>query len=513
MSTTQLIYGKNPTERIVSIEVEDDSATLFIEEPDGSIKQEIVNNRYWILSNTKLNNRFTRLNGDLHYKYGIQFTEKAEFTKMRYIWRNHDIYSIYNPQEALMVKDGYTYFKGMKSASEVSTLSFDIETTGLNHDNDSKIILIANTFRKNGNTIRKMFCYDEYEDQKHLIDSWCQWVREIDPSLIVGHNIAIYDLPYLAFCAKKANTYLLLGRDGSDVKFQTNTSKFRKDGSQTLDYNRCRIYGREIVDTMFLSVKYDIGRNFPNYRLKDIIKYLGLDIEGRVYYDASTIKDNYLIPEEMEKIKKYAEHDGDEALSLFDKMIPSNFFWAMSVPKSFQGIIESASGSQLNSILVRSYLQNKHSIPKADDVRAFEGAISWGNPGIYSNVVKWDVSSLYPSIIIQYGVFCKDKDPEANFLKMVTYFTKERLFNKKKAKETGDVYYDSLQESQKIGINSSYGLCGASGLNFNYQEGAEFITRQGREILKKSILWATGKRYEDWNPLLTNEQDEENDEL
>lgn len=505
MSTTQLIYGKNPTERIVSIEVEDDSATLFIEEPDGSIKQEIVNNRYWILSNTKLNNRFTRLNGDLHYKYGIQFTEKAEFTKMRYIWRNHDIYSIYNPQEALMVKDGYTYFKGMKSASEVSTLSFDIETTGLNHDNDSKIILIANTFRKNGNTIRKMFCYDEYEDQKHLIDSWCQWVREIDPSLIVGHNIAIYDLPYLAFCAKKANTYLLLGRDGSDVKFQTNTSKFRKDGSQTLDYNRCRIYGREIVDTMFLSVKYDIGRNFPNYRLKDIIKYLGLDIEGRVYYDASTIKDNYLVPEEMEKIKKYAEHDGDEALSLFDKMIPSNFFWAMSVPKSFQGIIESASGSQLNSILVRSYLQNKHSIPKADDVRAFEGGISIGVAGIYNNAYKIDIQGAYPSSIIIAKLYDKKKDPNANFLQMVKVLMEERVKDKRKFKETNDSYYDGMQSAKKIAVNSAYGLCGAPGLNFNSPLIAAKITEMTREFLDRAIIATTGKDHVYWRGLNVEE--------
>lgn len=507
---SDLIYGKNKTEGIVSIEVEDDNAILFIEE-NGQLRTEVVPNRFWILSHEKLSKNAVRLDGDLHYKYGMQYKERSEFTKMRNIFKHKDIYSIYNPQEALMVKDGYTYFKGFKDHKSISTLSFDIETNGLTMDNKSMVILIANTYRKGSTLIRKMFCYDEYESQKDLIDAWCDWVREIDPSFIVGHNIAIYDIPYLKHCAKNADTYLKLGRDGSEVQFQVTTSKFRKDGSQTLDYNKARIYGREIIDTMFLSVKYDVARNFPNYRLKDIIKHLNLAIEDRVYYDASQIRYKYHIPKEMEKIKKYAEHDGDEALMLFDKMIPSSFFWTMSIPKPFQSVIESASGSQLNSLLVRSYLQQKHSIPKADETGVFEGAISWGNPGIYKNAIKWDVNSLYPSIIIQNSIYNKQKDPQANFLKMVQFFTKERLLNKKLAKDTGKEYYNSLQESQKIGINSSYGLCGAPGLNFNYLEGAELITKIGREILKKSIQWATSKDFDSYWKKLNEETDDSND--
>lgn len=490
--TKNLIYGKNDTERIVSIEVEDDSAILFREDENG-ITQEVVPNRFWLLSNTKINNKFVRMEGEQHYKWGIQFTEREEFYKMRRVWSKYDTYSIYNAQEALMVKDGYTYFKGMKSNHEVSTLAFDIETTGLNHDKSSLVILIANTFRKNGKITRKMFCYDEYKSQAELFNAWCAWVREVDPSIITGHNIAIYDLPYLQYCAKEAGTELNLGRDGSVITFAKYTSAFRKDGSQTLDYNKARIYGREIIDTMFLSVKYDVGRNFPNYRLKDIIKYLGMDIEGRVYYDASTIRDNYKIPEEMVKIKKYAEHDGDEALMLLDKMLPSQFIWSQSIPKTFQAVSESATGSQINSIMVRSYLQERHSIAKASESVGYEGAISNAVPGIYSNCIRWDVASLYPSIMRQYRVYNKDKDPKKHFLTMVEYFTLERLKNKQLAKETNDEYYNALQESQKIGVNSAYGFLGAPGLNYNSPDDAAFVTKQGREILTSAIMWASGK--------------------
>ena len=140
--------------------------------------------------------------------------------------------------------------------------------------------------------------------------------------------------------------------------------------------------------------------------------------------------------------------------------------------------------------MLRAYLQQKHSVPKGSPAIDYEGAISVGNPGIYKNVFKVDVASLYPSIMIQYEVYDKDKDPNAYFLELVKTLTAERLKNKKLAKETGDKYYTNLEQSQKILINSAYGFLGATGLNFNSPLKAAFITEMGREILGKSMEWA-----------------------
>lgn len=498
MSYDSLIYGKNSIEKIVSIEVDNETSTLFRED----LPSIVTPNKFWILASAPLyplQNRFVKLGGNLFYKWGVQFNTREEFTKFKFIWKEKNIFSIYDPKESHMVNYGETYFKGMKH-TELSVLSFDIETTGLNHDDTAKVLLISNTFRKNGNNTRRLFCYDEYENEGELLTAWCEWVREINPSAIVGHNIYSYDLPYLDFCAKRAGIPLKLGRNQSSLTFAQRESKFRKDATQFLHYKKPKIYGREIIDTFFLSIKYDIGRKYESYALKKIIAHENLEVTNRQFYEADQIRFKYKDPEEWIKIKLYAEHDADDSLALFDLMIPAIFYFNQSVPKSFQSMIESASGSQLNSILVRSYLQDKHSIPRADEKLSFQGAISWGNPGVFKNCKKWDISSLYPSIILEYQVFSKSKDPNRNFLKMVNYFTEQRLTNKKLSKETGDRYYDDLQGSQKIGINSSYGLCGAPGLNFNYSEGSAFITRKGREILEKAIIWATSKEYRDWNP-------------
>lgn len=496
-----LIYGKDKSSRIVSLEVYDDSnIEIFTENKNGVVQSYYKDHVYWIITAAPIGQKkYTLLDGNLHYKYGYTFNEKNSFFKFKNYLKSEDVdfYSINDGKEAAMVRDGYTYFKDME-IKDVSILSTDIETTGLNHNDDSLILLISNTYRRNGIITRKLFCYDNYDSQGEMLEDWCEWVRIMNPSIITGHNIMIFDLPYMKYIADREKIKLVFGRDESSIKVSNYESKFRKDGSQFYHYHKIHIYGREIIDTLFLSIKYDAtDRKFESYGLKQIIKQTNLEDPNRIFYDASQIRFNYKIPEEWQKIKDYCVFDADDALKLFDLTSPAFFYWTQSVPKSFQAVIESATGSQLNSILVRSYLQEKHSIPKADDIDNYEGAISWGGPGIYRNVKKWDIASLYPSIILQYKIYSKVKDPKANFLTMVEFFTKERLKNKKLAKTSP--YHNDLQASQKIAINSAYGMLGTGGINFNYLEGAAEITNKGRQILSDAIIWATGKSYEKWN--------------
>lgn len=501
MYEDDIIYGRNKIERIVSIEVNDSSADLFIEDKNGNVTTTVVSNRFWLLAPYPLEGHWSRLQGDLHYRYGKQFKTKKEYFSYLNNYRQKDVYSLYDDKEALMIKDGYTYFKGMKH-DEPSILSFDIEATSLDpNTKEARVLLISNTHRKNNIITKKLFAYDEHESEQEMIQAWCAWVRDMNPSLICGHNIYSYDLPYLN--TRTLGEGLPLGRDGSICKFFKNESAFRVDGSRDLHYHKVRVYGREIVDTMFLAYRYDIGRKYDSYGLKPIIKTEGLEEANRTFYDASQIRFNYKNLGEWAKIKEYARDDADDALKLYDLMAPAQFYFTVSVPKPFQTMIESATGSQLNSIMVRSYLQTGHSVAKADTVATFQGAISWGNPGIYRNVQKLDVSSLYPSICIQYEIFSREKDPKANFFHMLKYFREERLRNKRLAKETNDRYYSDLEQSEKIAINSAYGLLGAPGLNYNYPKGADQVTSYGREILNRSILWATGKKFEE---LITNEE-------
>jgi len=220
-----------------------------------------------------------------------------------------------------------------------------------------------------------------------------------------------------------------------------------------------------------------------------------------------------MIPEEWDKIKRYAEFDGDDALKLYELMIPAYFYFCQSTAKTIQSVIESSTGAPLNAILVRSYLQKMHSIPKADEIdEKVEGGISFAVPGVYRNMLKVDLKSAYPSQILRFKLFEENKDPEANFYNMVRYFTYERFDLKDKYKETKDRYYYDREQANKIVINSAYGLTNTSGLNFNSQRLASKITGETREVIDMALKWASGKDKVYWMRLFKEKIGEDPDE-
>lgn len=493
-----LIYGKDQTERVVGLEVCDHQTELFIENIDGTVISRFLTNKFYILSNYQQRPDWIRLSGNLHYKWVRPFETRNEFLKARsYLKKGgKDIWSIYNEKEAFMVRNGVTYFKGMKH-DEPSIMSWDLETTGLKKDETSRILLISTTFRKLGRVYKRLFPFDEYGDvdtaQKPLLEAFCAYVRECNPAIMTGHNINMFDLPYMDHVANMFDAGLDMGRDGSCLTFDKYSSYFRKDQTTGFDYYRANVWGRNIVDTMFIAIKSDIKKEWETYGLKYLVKVMGLEKKDRVFYDAAQIRFKYKDKKEWELIKQYCIDDSDDGLALYDKLITPFFYFTTHIPKTFQQITESASGSQLNSIMLRSYLQDGHSIPRADEISDFFGAISYGNPGIWKNCLKWDVASLYPSIMLQYDIYDKYKDPKRNMLAILEYFTNERLKNKQLGEETGDSYYKHLADSQKIGINSMYGFLSTSGLNFNSPTLAPKVTEYGRDILIKAVQWATGK--------------------
>lgn len=499
MNHNKLVYGKNEQQNIVSIEQNDSHVELFVEK-DGVVTSEFLPSKYWLLASKSYGNGWVRLDGDLHYKWGKQFQSKSHFLATKNQLRNEDVYAIFDAKEMCMVNKGITYFKGMK-IEDVSVLSFDIETTSLDPASpEAKVLLISTTYRSQGKIKKRLFSYDDYENEGYMIGHFCEYVREMNPSVLLGHNIFCFDLPYLKTRAEYFGVDLLLGRDGSKAEQNKYESKFRKEATQFIHYKKFKVYGREIIDTLFLSIKHDMAsRKYDSYGLKNIIKQEGLEKRGRVFYDASLIRVNYKDKEEFKKIKEYCIDDSDDSLMLFDLMIPALFYANQSVPKSFQELITSASGSQVNSILVRAYLQDRHSIPRAYQLEEkVEGGISFGVPGIYKNLLKVDLKSAYPSQILRFKLYDKEKDPKGCFYQMVKFFAEERFKLKELSLTDTTGYYVSRDNTAKIFLNSMYGVCNTNGLNFNAPSLAAKITKETRDVLNMALVWASGKDVDYW---------------
>lgn len=496
-----LIFGKNDTRRIVSIEPSEiGTCEIFKELENGEVVSETVPMKYYILFKKPYNDSFKRLKGNQPFKFIKEYKTKSKYYDIlkRCSSKGIELFTVRDPKEHFMCRYGYTYFKGM-SHKEVSTLSVDIEDTygiGKEPKKTGKLLLIGNTYRQGKKLIRKQFAYDDYDSESDMLLAWAKWFRKMNPSIVLGHNLYGHDLKVIDYAARKNRIKLKLGRNGSEMYIDKRESKFRKDGSQTYSYNNILIYGREIVDTWFLAMKYDQAsrREYENYKLKYIIKAEGLEKEDRVHYDAANIEQDYKDPKKWKLIKQYNIHDSDDPLAYYDKVIPVFFQYSKSLPRSFQSMVNTATGSQINSLMVRSYLQMNHSIAKASEKIDYPGAISFCMPGKHKNVFKLDVQSLYPSIILSYVLLDKKKDPKNHMIKMLRYFTEQRIKNKELYTKTKNIKYKILSDSQKIVINSIYGFYGANRLNYNCPRIAARVTEIGREILLDAIEWATGTR-------------------
>jgi len=504
-----LIFGKDTTEGIVNVTV--DNEVAYIYKADGTVEEREYYN--WAVG-TNWDEGCQRLKGHQYYKY-IKDLPEDQYYSLRESW-NPRIWTPRTASEGLLIRTGMTYYKGMK-VNQVSLMSFDLEAPGLDKNaEDAQVVLLSITYRSREGVIEKRL-FDIFDYDENPEEFWAavnNYVREKNPDIILGHNILSYDLPY----ADENSPGLTWGRDGSRIIFDKKASKMRKDGSQQYEYFNGFINGREIIDTFFLSIKYDLAREFPSYGLKAIEKHLGLVEEDRTW-DFQEWPVKKLIEakkngnnEIWAKFRQYCADDSDSPIKMFDIMIPAFFYLCQSVPKTLQQVINEASGSQLDSLMIRSYLQDGYSLPRSSRKEEFEGAISMGVPGSYSNVRKVDVASLYPSIMLQYDIYDKKKDPHRNMLKILDYFRTERLSNKALASSTGEKYYDDMQNAQKIVINSMYGFLGAGFLLFNYPEGAAAVTKYGREILLKGVEWATGLTLNKVLKTVRNEGTEDEEE-
>ena len=53
-----------------------------------------------------------------------------------------------------------------------------------------------------------------FDDEAEMLEAWTKFVNEVDPDVIIGYNIANFDLPYLIDRANaiKATGFPFLGR-------------------------------------------------------------------------------------------------------------------------------------------------------------------------------------------------------------------------------------------------------------------------------------------------------------
>ncbi|MCX6375009.1 MAG: DNA polymerase, partial [Armatimonadetes bacterium] len=479
--TQTILFGQDPTEGIVSVEVGGSEATLYIHR-NGEVAQERVPFSPWLLVSRKddipSGGSATELSGD-GYRFAVTFSTWSAFNAARNSLRTKgsDHVAYPSPEKQFLLASGKTLFKGM-SFDDVHRMQIDIETAGLSFEPESSRIFLIAVSDNRG--FEELIEGDEPEMLAELIAV----VRGIDPDTLEGHNILGFDLPFLAARARRCGMALNLGRDGSEMAFGAERSC--PIGGYSRPFVPAFVRGRHVIDTLLAVQRFDVGRGrLERYGLKECAQTLGLAEPDRIIIPGDEITG--LWATDPETVRIYARQDVRETRRLAELICPAEFYLTQMVPDTYQSAATSGTGEKINSILVREYLRQGRAISKPQPPRGVPGGYTeLRRAGLIRNVVKCDVESLYPSLMLSMTIK-PASDVLDIFLPALAELTSRRMDAKSKSKsgsEAERAYWDGLQGSFKILINSFYGYLGAP-FNFNDYDAAEKVTTSGQAIVKQ----------------------------
>ncbi|MHB9035508.1 MAG: 3'-5' exonuclease [Armatimonadota bacterium] len=481
-NTDEILFGHDPTEGIVAVEVGPETATIYRRVDGAMVTQEEPFKR-WILTTQRhelADAEWTELEGE-GYRFLAEFSNEKAYHSARYWLRDAHASQISYPTAAkqYLVRTGKTLFKGM-AFDDVVRMQLDIETLALSPDRpENEVFMVAIRDNRGFETLIT-------GDEARILRDTVSCVRERDPDVIEGHNIYDFDLTYLAARAKYRGVRLACGRDGSEVSL--GAKQQAAIGYYSRPFTPAHIHGRHVIDTLLSVQRWDVSRaSLSSYGLKSVAQSFGIAEDDREMIPHDQIASEWKT--NPERVMKYTLQDVRETDLLAGIVCPYEFYLAQMVPDTYAHGATSGTGEKINSIFIRNYIKNGCAIPEQSEQKSLPGGYTEvRTTGVIERIVKCDVESLYPSIMLTRAIK-PASDTLGIFLPALADLVKRRLSAKRKAKETQGRehdYWDGLQSAFKILINSFYGYL-AGPFNFNDYEAAARVTTTGQKLVKQIV--------------------------
>ena len=396
-----------------------------------------------------------------------------------------------DPIQQYLMRTGKTLFCGMRF-DDLHRMQVDIEcltTEGYDFCNaergEDRIVAIALSDESGWTEVLS----GKDLDEATLLRRFVEIVQERDPDVLEGHNLFNFDLPYIVARAERFGVALALGRDGSVARHRPSRVNF---GERTISYDRFDVFGRHIIDTFFLVQAYDISsRSLPGYGLKQVAVHFGLASADRTYIEGHEITREF--KRDPDKVIEYCRDDVIETREISRLLSHSYFVQTSMLPYSYQNVSVRGSATKIDALMVREYLRRGRALPVPGGARSFSGGYTdMFEEGVIRPVHHCDVRSLYPSLMLTRKL-APESDDQGVFLllleqlKMLRLSAKQKMQESTKASDT--LYFDALQSTFKVLINSFYGYLGFSQARFSDFDAAERVAADGRALLQFMIEW------------------------
>jgi len=342
----------------------------------------------------------------------------------------------------------------------------------------------------------------KFTDERDLLNTFTEYLSDMDPDIITGYNVYDFDLPYIV---KRMENLGLSASKLSPINRITLPSVRIVNGKEFKE--PLDIAGRMIFDLLTTYKKLHItGLN--SYSLNDVCKEeLGVEKLGKG-------KRTWQMNEE--ELLSYNVSDVELIVALDDKVKIIKFFWDLA------NFVRCPLNWTLfnNKMIDLWILHNAHgnfALPTKPKVKGedYDGATVLDNKaGIYKDVPVFDLARIYPNIIVSCNLSpeCLTATGDINlgngtkttsdigFIpKIILQLFELRNTFEKQKKQTDINSEEYKQIENKIQfvknlINSIYGVYAYVGFRLYNKQIAESVTYVGRKIIDwtKSVVESRG---------------------
>ena len=476
------------------------------------------------------------------------------------------------PEEQYLISTGKRYFKGYNDYDETLRMIFDLETTGLDTRRD-RIEQIGVRFNRpvkyKGKTynFERVFAVEGATDEERnaseleAIRNFLLCVSLFKPDVITAHNGENFDWNMLIGACERLGTSMYeLSKEflNGEPIYKSQKENVLKLGGEVEKYRPTVVPHTVITDSLHAVRRAQaMDSNMKKADLKYATKYAKLVKKNRVYVpgdkistiwndneahyafnnedgkwyeitDKKPLRDGYETVTGRYIVERYLLDDLWECDKVELKYNATNFLICKILPLPYQKCTTMGTAGQWKALLMAWSYENGLAIPDAPNTGKFTGGLSrLLRVGYVDNVIKLDYNSLYPSIILTWGIE-DEKDLMGTMLKFLEYVLTTREQSKALKKKAGEVvekyekriakgqtltpeeqqeyqdaqrdyaFNDGKQMQQKVLGNSFFGSYGSNiGSLFPWKSivCAERTTCTGRQSLRLMISHFAGLGY------------------
>lgn len=326
-------------------------------------------------------------------------------------------------------------------------------------------------------------------------------VLKIQSPLIIGQfNGFSFDLPVIIAKCRKYKIECPFQYTGYEVCFRAAQLFGKPQKYRKIIFTHKR--ETAVFDLFHHTLAWDfVARKLTAFSLKKAPIQLGLRKTERLELTYSQMKSEYASGD-LSKLKEYLYYDLEDTLLMGNFLLPEVYYQKLILPDwHLQSIATGGAGSKWDSVLKNIYKINKKFTtsdvtnglaPVSEEKKSIKGGLTGGKPGLYKHVAKWDFNSMYPHIMLLFGLN-SIKDVENKQLEVLFYLLSWRLELKAKVSDESVPKEErklakQIQGALKILINSSYGSLATKGILFNDYTSAALVTAYGRALLKYGVF-------------------------